>query len=389
MRTYDWIVVGAGMTGAALSYELAKQGFSVLLIEQHAKLQGATRFGYGGIAYWSGTTELTCQLCAEGIARHRNLSEELDSDTEFRELDLLLTIAPDQDPHTIAACYQHFAIPPQLLSVQAACEMEPLLAPAAIAGALTVKHGHVEPEKMTQAYVQAFLRWGGNVHFGRATDLLRQAEKVLGVICGETVYASGNVAICAGAWTRSLLKAVGIPVPIYFTQAEIVETPPVDLRLQTLVMPAEISRLQLETAATAAELDPLWDQPGHEPAAAILDAGVVQLLDGRMRMGQLSRTVTELNPVIDASASEVSIRNAIGAILPSLKDLPGTWHQCQIAFSRDSLPLIGAIPSISGVHLFSGFSNPLAIVPALACRFATYATGKADELITQLSPARF
>jgi glycine/D-amino acid oxidase-like deaminating enzyme len=52
MRTYDWIVIGAGITGAALAYELAKQGLSVLLLERHVSLQGATRFGYGGIAYW-------------------------------------------------------------------------------------------------------------------------------------------------------------------------------------------------------------------------------------------------------------------------------------------------------------------------------------------------
>ena len=62
MQTYDWIVIGGGITGAALSYELAKQKFSVLLLEQHPSLQGATRFGYGGIAFWSGTTALTRRL---------------------------------------------------------------------------------------------------------------------------------------------------------------------------------------------------------------------------------------------------------------------------------------------------------------------------------------
>jgi glycine/D-amino acid oxidase-like deaminating enzyme len=34
MKTYDWIVVGAGITGAALAYELAKQGLQVLLLEK-------------------------------------------------------------------------------------------------------------------------------------------------------------------------------------------------------------------------------------------------------------------------------------------------------------------------------------------------------------------
>jgi glycine/D-amino acid oxidase-like deaminating enzyme len=68
----------AALQGAALAYELRHQGFSVLLLEQNATLEGATPYSYGGLAYWSGTSELTRQLCQEGIERHRTLSEELE-----------------------------------------------------------------------------------------------------------------------------------------------------------------------------------------------------------------------------------------------------------------------------------------------------------------------
>jgi glycine/D-amino acid oxidase-like deaminating enzyme len=70
MKTYDWIVIGAGITGAALSYELVKTGFSVLLLEKHKTPQNATRYSYGGLAFWSGTTELTRQLCDEGLIQN-------------------------------------------------------------------------------------------------------------------------------------------------------------------------------------------------------------------------------------------------------------------------------------------------------------------------------
>jgi glycine/D-amino acid oxidase-like deaminating enzyme len=59
-----------------------------------------------------------------------------------------------------------------------------------------------------------------------------------------------------------------------------------------------------------------------------------------------------------------------------------------VAFSGDRLPLIGAIPGYEGIHIFSGFSNPLVIVPPLARRFAHFLAGKEDEIIAQLSPAR-
>ncbi|PSB24602.1 NAD(P)/FAD-dependent oxidoreductase [Stenomitos frigidus] len=390
MRIYDWIVVGGGITGAALAYELLKQGFSVLLLERHQSLQGATRFGYGGIAYWSGTTDLTRQLCAEGIALHRTLSAELDAETEFRELDLVLTIAADEDPEAIAQSYTHFAIPPSLVSVAEACELEPLLNPNAIAGALTVKHGHISTTATTNAYTKAFTKLGGSIQIDQVKELLKgENSRVTGVVGKQDTYHSANVAICAGALSRSLLKTAGIPTRLYFTHAELIETPPVEVCLQTLVMPADTKRFQLEAEASTTALDALWDQPGHEPSPPILDAGAIQLLDGRLRIGQMSRVLTDPDAPINATESEVIMRTKVGTVLPALNDLPGQWHHCLIGFSSDRLPLIGTLPGVDGVHLFSGFSNPLAIVPTLARRFASNAIGQGDEIIAQLSPDRF
>jgi len=375
MKIYDWIVVGGGITGAALSYELVQQGFSVLLLEQDPTWQNATYYSYGGLAFWSGTTDMMLQLCAEGIARHRLLSEELAADTQFRELDLLLTIAVDDDPAAVAATYANFAIPPQLISVAEACELEPLLNPQAIAGALTVKHGHINAEKTAQAYIQAFLRAGGKMHFAQVLSLWQQGDKVEGVTTSSEKYYSTNTVVCAGGFSRALLKAAGIPVKLYFSHAELIDIPPVDIRLRSLVMPARLQRFQLEAASTVN--DRLWDEQGLELAPPILDTGAIQFLDGSLRLGQLSRTLTDPQATIDPEASEATIRAGVGQILPALKDLPGTWHHCLVSFSRvseversDRLPLIGNIPGKTGIHVFSGFSNPLVIIPPLARRFA-------------------
>lgn len=388
MKTYDWIVVGGGITGAALSYELARIGLSVLLVEQHAPLKGATRYSYGGLAYWSGTTPLTRQLCAEGIARHRTLSEELDTDTQFRELDLLLTISADSDPEAAAASYAHFAIPPRLLSVKEACALEPLLNGEAIAGALTVQHGHIQPEITTQGYNQAFLRAGGVMQVAQVLGLLQEGDRTTGVKTTTETYHGANVVICAGGFSRALLKSAGIPVRLYFTHAELIEIPPVEVQLRTLVMPAQTKRFQLEAESSTGEIDSLWDEPGNQPVPPILDAGAIQFLDGSLRLGQHSRVLTDPNAKIDPAASEAAIRASVGQVLPGLGNLPGTWHHCLVGFSRDRLPLIGAIPGIESVHIFSGFSNPLVIVPPLAQRFAIWAAGQNDEALAQLSPKR-
>ena len=386
MKTYDWIVVGGGITGAALGYELATKGFSVLLLEQDATLQqSGTRYSYGGLAYWSGTSELTRQLCQEGIERHRTLSQELDADTQFRELDLLLFIAPEDNPEKVAADYNaRFAIAPRLLSVEDACELEPLLNPDAIAGALTVRHGHIHPEKTTQAYLEAFRRCGGEIQIAQVLELLRQGTRIEGVKTANQTDHAANTVICAGGLSRALLKAAGIPIRLYFSHAEMIEIPPVELQLRTVVMPADTKRFALEAQASKAEVDLLWDEPNHQPVPPILDAGAIQFLDGSLRMGQLSRVLTDPYAKVDSSASEAAIRTQVGKILPALEKLPGTWHHCLVAFSSDRLSVVGPLSKVEGAYVFSGFSTPLVFVPPLAKHFANWATGQDDPIINQL-----
>lgn len=393
-ETADWIVVGNGLAGAALSYELQQQSFSVLLLDP-ASGSNATRYSYGGIAYWSGSTDLMRQLCAEGMAIHRQLAAELAADTEFRELDLLLTVAPDRDPKQVAELYAQMAIPPEILSSEAACEREPLLSPAAISGALCLPHGQVSPEATVAAYNQAFLRLGGRLEVARVTGIVETGAQITGVTTAtataNTTYSAAQVAICTGAMTRSLLRSAGLASPVYFTQAEIVETAPVALKLQALVMPAELQRFAMEAGAT--EQDAFWDEPGQELLPAVLDAGVAQLRDGRLRIGQISRVTSDLVPEIDVAASEQALRDAVGLVLPALRSIPGQWYRSQVAFSGDQLPIVGALPERTGLYLFSGFSNPFAILPPLARRFAAdQASGQvsgADPLLNALTPSRF
>ena len=383
-NSYDCLVVGGGITGAALSYELAKQGLHILLLEQNSTPNNATEYSYGGLPSWSGTSPLTRQICQEGMELHHQLSEELEADTEFRELDLLLTIPRDQDPQFWKHKYAHFAISPQLLDRQQACQLEPLLNGEAIAGALHLPHGHIHPGKTTQAYLQGYQRLGGEIKFVQVQSLLQSGNVVKGVATNHGNYYAAQTVVCAGGLSRALLKKAGINVCIYFTHAELIKTPPVDIKLQALIMPANLQRFALEAEASKAQMESRWDQPDNELVSPILDPGAVQFADGSLRLGQWSRILSDPYGNIDASVSERAIRQGVGTILPSLGNLPGTWHHCLVAFSSSSLPMVGAIPDSVGVYLFSGFTSTLLFAPPLARHFARWFVQGSDELIKQL-----
>lgn len=389
MPSPDWIVIGRGLTGAALAYELQRLGYSTLLVERAADAPNATRFSYGGIPYWAGTTPAMQQLGRESLARHRYLSEELGADTQFREIELLLTLGTQEDPAIAAAPYAACAIPPHLLSPSEAATREPLLDPDAIGGALSFPHACVHPQALADAYCSAHARLGGKTYYGEIVTLVGAGGGIAALTAQGDRLAAGGIIVCAGGFSRELLAAAGHPIRLYYTHAAVIATAPSDLTLHTLVMPATLSRNALESATGSAEADALWNERGRVIAPMSLDAGAIQFRDRTLRLGQISHAIADPHHTFDPVQSETALRAAIARVLPALATVPGTCRHCLVAFSGDGLPLLGSVPGFDRAYVFSGFTGPFAFVPPLAQRFAAVLTGARDEIVAALSPSRF
>ncbi len=386
MQTYDVIVIGNGLAGAALSYELAKAGQSVLLMDDGNPNSG-TRYSYGGIGYWAGTTDLTETLFRAGLARHRELSEELGAETQLRDLDLLLTVDKETDREEIAQAYKVFRTPPVFVSAQEAHAIEPQLDAGAIAGAFHCRHAHVNPMAVVAAYNQAFRRLGGHHNITAVTELVKIGNRVTGVLTEAQAYPAGTVVVAAGAYSQQLLQAAEVQVPLFFTHAEIVETLPLDVVVRSLIMPAANPRVELEAKSTESN-DP-WQQIDTQILPSVLEAGVIQFADKTARIGQISRFHTAYTPPADPGESAREMRDAIAQKIPALKTISGTWRHCLVTFTQDGLPLVGPVPQVSGLHLFSGFTGPFALVPPVAQRYAQHLTAEPDNLIEQMLISRF
>jgi glycine/D-amino acid oxidase-like deaminating enzyme len=275
------------------------------------------------------------------------------------------------------------------VAAAAAVELEPLLNGEAIAGAFTVRHGHVSPVALVNAYNHAFQQLGGTRIIASVVDVVRIKDKVTGVLTDEQAYPAKQVLVAAGAFSRALLHRAKIAVPLYYSHAELIETPPLDLKLRALIMPAQTQRFDLEAQASQPDTDRQWDQLGHEVTPAILDSGAVQFLDGHVCMGQLSRTLTDLEARLDEQESDRAMRAAMAAQIPALAQVPGTWRRCRVSFSRDGLPLVGQVPGVEGLHMMAGFSAPFVYLPPVAQRFAQAVVGDADPVLDAMSLKRF
>lgn len=379
MTNYDYIVIGGGITGSALAYELVKHKLKVLLLEKDAVLDNATVYSYGGLAYWSATTDLLRFIYKDSLRIYQSLSTELDSDIEFRIVNLLLTIKPEYDVELIKKSHQQFEIQPEFIDVNTACEIEPLLNRDAIAGAFRIDHGHIHSEKTNRAYLNAFTRSGGEIKREKVIDFITDKDQIQGVKTAQNNYHAKEVIVCAGGLGRKLLKEAGIESKLYFTHSQILAIPATETKLQAMVMPGVINRLGIEREVCNAQDQSKWDNADGNILKSVTEIGAIQFLDGSIYVGQSSQIMTDPHGAIDLQYYERELREGIRNILPSLADLPAKVSNCLVAFSDMNRPLVGPVPNLTGIHLFTGFTSTLIVTPSLARYFAQYLASPGDD----------
>ncbi|MEM1369580.1 MAG: FAD-dependent oxidoreductase [Cyanobacteria bacterium P01_H01_bin.15] len=376
----DWLVIGGGITGAAVAYELQQTGYSVILLEKSPRPENATSLGYGGLGFWSGRTSWWRTLAKESRDLHQSFAERWD--TELRELPLLLTVDHEEDPTAITNQFSDCEIPPQWLSPKEAKSLEPELNISEIQGAFQAFHGQVNGFKLQQAYLREFQVAGGRVYTGAVIHLTPQnlsqqssCPKWL-ITTHHTNYLTSNVLIAAGSGSRKLLDGLSLHLPLYFTEEQVLISQPQPLQLRTMVMSATLQRLPLETAIAKH-----WNTPAPDSLPAIIDTGAIQMPDGRLFIGQ--RTSAPKNDPSSPASAEQALRSQLRKILPRIADLPATLRTCQVTFSPREQPLVGPIHGHPGLYLFNGFTSPLLLVPPLARHFAQQLRGQSSHSLIQ------
>jgi len=345
----DWVVIGGGLTGAALAWELQRAGAQTLLLNREPQVAGATAQSYGGLPHWSATTPLMAQLFAEAMALYPTLGETLGTEIGFAEIPLLMPTLPGDDLATLAQGFAAMARPPQWLEPAAARAIEPLLT-GNLTGAFAADHAWVDLTALTQGYREALVRRGGAF---RCATVKPPLTLPLQTTAGE--ITAGAIALCAGGDGVGLLGGGALPLRCTHSTALDVTT---DRRLQAFVMSPHLSRLRLERSGAVTE---------------VVDMGAVPTARG-VRLGQVSR----LGDAGEAAAQTQAIREAVREVLPALADLPGTVLRCTVAFTPTGLPLVQ--PLNAQLYLFTGFTSPTLFVPPLARRFAQAVQGDRPAL---------
>lgn len=234
-KAYDIVIIGGGITGCALGFELAKRGRKdILIIEKKYLTSGATgRCGAGIRQQWG--TVLNATLARDSTYLFENLEEY----TGYKG-----NCGLNQGGYLIVAYteaewaqfqknleLQHgLNIPVQKLDPQGAKEIVPHLNTEGLYGAtFCPTDGHADPFHCTFAYAKGAERMGVDIAtYTEVTGLRTDGDKIVGVETDKGYVQAGTVINASGYNASVITKMVGMDVPVYPERHQILITEPVN-----------------------------------------------------------------------------------------------------------------------------------------------------------------
>jgi glycine oxidase len=336
----DVILVGGGIIGCAVAFFLAKGGARPLVLER-GEIGAEASAGAAGMLTAQAHADEPDALFELKLASRdlypslvAEVEDRTDLDVEYRPIGHLvptLTAAEATEVRRRITWQQARGLTARWLDAAEARSLEPGLLPAVQGGGWFPDDHHLNNTAMTQALAGATRRLGGEVRAGcPVLDLLREGDRVTGVLTREGPIPGGRVVLCAGAWSQDFEAAAGIPLPIIPAKGHIAV--------------ARLERPALRRVVYG-------------------DVYIVPRASGEHILGSTVEFVGFDKQVAVETVARLLARAT--ALAPALReaDLVTSWA-CLRPAAADGLPVLGAVPGRPGLVVATGhFRNGILLAP--------------------------
>ena len=237
------VIIGGGVTGCSIAYNLAKKGYEdIVLLEKEYLASGATgRCGAGIRQQWG--TEMNCKLASNSMEIFENMNEILGTkrDIELKQEGYLILAYSDREMEQFEKNLklQHsMGIPSKKITVAEAKEIVPHLNTEGVVGATFCKtDGHANPFRVTEAYAEAAERLGVDIYtYTEAKDIKVKDGKIVGVETDKGFIRTNRVVNAAGGYSKEIGKMVGLDLPVKPERHQILVTERVEPLQKPMVM---------------------------------------------------------------------------------------------------------------------------------------------------------
>jgi len=364
----DVIIIGGGVMGCAIAYELATRGVSVTVVEQREVAASASGASAGGVRQ-QGRDLRELPLALKAIPRWPGLADRLGADVEYRRGGHLTLIEDEAILPAFALSItrqQEAGLDIRLVEPHGLNEIMPGVSPTVVAGSYTPEDGHANPILTTKAFADAAVRAGARLLERTAmTGFTKDATgRIVAVKTTAGILPCRWAVNAAGAWAGEVARLAGTEIPLHPACYQMLVTAPAPHLLDPVVgcVGRPLSLKQVPEGGFV--VGGGW-------------AGTVHLDNGR---------AGTVGAHIAGSAA------ACTGILPLLRNLPllRAWSGME-GESPDGIAMIGPAADVPGLFHCCGFTgHGFAISPEVGAVVGEWlATGPPPYDMHSFDPSRF
>jgi sarcosine oxidase subunit beta len=226
----DVLIIGGGVIGTACAYFLANKGAKVTVLERSHLACGASGctaaiISVGGS---SSTPQALQPLSRESYNLVLDHEPNFDPPLETIRGGALYVAMSEEESLAIRPLHEdlrEMGIDCSMMDGPEARSFEPILADQVISAIHNPACFHVNPFRLSAAYLNGALGQGGAVEYGvEVQNLVVENDKIEKVVTNRGDYQADWVVVAGGAHTPRLLSPLGLQIPIVPARGQVILT---------------------------------------------------------------------------------------------------------------------------------------------------------------------
>ena len=207
--TYDAVIVGAGIVGAACAHECTRRGMRVAVVDGDVIGGGATAAGMGHIVVMD-DSEAQFALTRYSQQLWQELRPELPVDVEYEKCGTIWVAADEQEMAEVHRKYDYYSrrgVPVEVLDPDALERLEPNLRRGLAGGLLVPEDGVLYPPCAARSLIERAQAGGSTIHLGCPVSQI--GNGMVRLDDGKELSAAAIIN-AAGSWASSLTPGLAI-----------------------------------------------------------------------------------------------------------------------------------------------------------------------------------
>lgn len=382
----DIVVIGGGVIGTSVAYNLAKKGKKVILTERNDHATGASGSCDQMIIMQSKNPGIHLQLALASAQMYEDLAKELEHEIEYHKKGGMILIENSEELKTMEEFVKRqkqIGLDVEILDMKDARALQRGLADHLVAATHSPQDAEVNPMELNFAYANAASKLGVEIMLEtEVTDLIMKGDRVTGVITNRGPIEAEIVINAAGAWAPNIGKMAGLEIPIKPRRGQIMVTEPV---------PPFVSKVMLSAMYIVAKYNPDILKNSDSRATQLgVGLAMTQSDKGNILVGATREFVGYDVKNTPEGIQEV-IKNAV-RLVPGVKDINLIRTMGGLRpYTPDGLPLLGFVKGLEGFFMAAGHEGDgIALAPVTGKMVSDVITeGKTFIDLDAFAPDRF